>query len=207
MISVKIEGAAALQSKLKTYGRAVNKEAGDMVREIANLGARNLASNTFPKGTTGKVKSILVKSILKDLHRAYMPARKSNETDDGRFLKSRRGPNGRVAQGKKKYISSKSFDDIRKRKEHSAGEVKAAWLASGKDLGKGRIPAWLKKRTSKGFARIQGAGFKMVITLLNKVRYSANVITPADITKSTGMAYKGYIKFIDRKMKALAKRV
>lgn len=211
MVKVKITGADNLQRTLKAYGAAVEKEADALVKEIAVLGAKNLASNTFPKGTSGKVKESLTKGVQKDLHKVYRPSAKSDGTDDGGYLESRRNNKGRVSRREKQmFISVSNFEEIQKNKVKTVGEVKAAWLAAAKSLvttKRNPIPAWLRKSVERGYSMVKGARFGTTVTLVNTVRYASSVIKPADIQKSIGYAYKNYVSFINRKMAALAKKV
>jgi len=209
MTSIKIEGAEHLRRKILAYGKAVNKESGEIIEDIAVSGARYLANNTNPFGLSGKTKDVLLKSVYKDMHNSYVMSNVSTHTDTGSHLESLRNRNGRVPnKGNQKYISVESFESIKAEKIKNIGDAKEGWFDSIATLkNKSRIPAWLRKPITLGEVKKTGNGLKTEISLKNTCRYAHKLITQANIQKSLGMAYKNYIKFIDRKMDALSKKI
>lgn len=210
MTEIKLEGADLLQKKLNAYGKAVGKEAADVIGDIAVSGARYLANNTNPFGLSGKTKELLIKSVYKDMHNAYVAPHTATKSDSGKHLESLRNRNGRVPsnKSKRKYISQDSFNTIKNQKIKNIGDAKEGWFDSVSSLkSTSRVPAWLRKSITLGTSKTKGNGINTEISLTNTCKYAYKLITQSNISKSLGMAYKNYIKFIDKKMDALSKNL
>lgn len=209
-ITVKIEGVKEMQAKLDKFGKAVNKESQDILKEIARNGANSAASTTFPRGTTSKVRDSLHKAIYKDIIRSYIPVENTTITDDGSHLESKRTSKGRVPSfSNRKVISQASYESIRREKIRLSGLVKAAWLEAGNSIGAKniRVPVWLRKDYKFGESSVTGNGWESTVTVKNNVKYSSNLITDSQLQRILTYSYLNYMKFVDKKMEALAKKV
>jgi len=60
-----------LKRQLDKLSKEVNKTSKDNIKEIAVIGARQLAIRTEPYGVTNNQKEVLHKSIYKDINKAY----------------------------------------------------------------------------------------------------------------------------------------
>lgn len=210
MISIKIEGEQNLKRVLTQYGKAVGKEAEEVIEDIAVSGARYLANNTNPFGLSGKTKEALYKAVYKDVLKVYVQSTKPTQEDDGSYMEQFRNRNGRIPKNidKPMFISPTNMQEIMRVKTANVGNAKEGWFDAIKNLkNQKRIPAWLKKPIDLGSANKKGDGIKTEIALTNSCKYINKLISPAEVQKSLGLAYKNYINFINRKMDALAKKV
>ena len=209
MISIKIEGEATLKRTLEKYGKAVGKESAEIIEDIAVSGAKYLANNTRPFGVSNKTKDVLMKAVYKDVLKVYVGTNATSHTDDGSYMEKFRNRKGRIPKRvDPMFVSPTNLQEIMKRKTENVGDAKEGWFDAIKDLKNiKRIPAWLKKTIDLGTSTKKGDGIKTEVALTNTCKYINNLITNADIQKSLGLAYKNYIKFINIKMEALAKKV
>ena len=129
-------------------------------------------------------------------------------SDSGSHLESLRNQKGRVDTRQQLTVSQGDYEQIKATKVLKAGLVKTAWLQAAESIGKPiRIPKWLKKSASLGTSQVEGESWGVSVTLINSVRYASSLITPNIIQKTIGQTYKGFMKFIERRLSAAARRV
>jgi hypothetical protein len=181
----------------KTIERNLNKSIEEGVKDVGRLAAIKCASATFPSGTSGKTKNSLQNAIFKDVNRAYIVNEHSTETDDGSYLQSHRNNKGRVSVGlQRKPLKRAEYEKIKQRLVKSAGMAKAAWLQAASQLShKTRVPAWLRK--DKDLATVIVT--KTSVTIINRVRYAAHLITDKQLKNAITNSYKGLFKLALRK--------
>jgi hypothetical protein len=70
MVTVKID-YKNLEKSLNEFSKALDKEVGTQIVEMAALGSQQLARLTQPYGLATKQKTILENAVYKDVHKAY----------------------------------------------------------------------------------------------------------------------------------------
>lgn len=210
MITVKIENADQMRKELTEFGKALNKEASEIIKEIARNGAKNAANTTFPRGTTSKTRDSLTKAVYRDIIKSYEPHGNVTVTDDGSYLEGKRGTKGRVRDyNNRMKISYQSYEDIRAKKTKTIGLVKAAWMEGANSIGTTRIrvPVWLRKDYSFGDSTVTGNDWQTSVEVKNNVDYASNVISDNQLRRILTSTYSNYMSYIDRRMNALANKV
>ena len=91
------------------------------------------------------------------------------------------------------------LEQIKEMKKNSAGLAKAAWFQAGADIkSPHKAPVWLRKQFNLGRAKKSKSGWKTVVSLFNKVKYIADILSPYKINKAQVEAYKGTIKKMEK---------
>lgn len=211
MIEVKIEGVEQMKRKLEVFGKALNKESGEIIKEIARNGAKSAATTTFPRGIASNTRDTLTKAIYKDIIRAYQPSGTSTVVDDGDYMYSNRNAKGRVSSNtKRKFISQASYENIRKEKIKLAGMAKAGWMAGSNSIGakKINVPVWLRKDYSfLGSSTVTGNGWETTVEVNNNVKYASSLLTDSQLRKIISYSYINYMSYTERVMQKLADKV
>lgn len=151
------------------------------------------------KGDFNKAQEIAAKAI---------PKMTQSTSDSGNYLEGFRNARGRVkAVSPMNILDSTSLDVLHAKKVLMAGTAKAGWLQAGKSLGaKTRVPKWLKKAGTLGSSNVVKNGWKTVVALINHVRYSSSVTTPAKINAAVKNAYVNQIKKLEKQVAYIASK-
>jgi hypothetical protein len=172
------------------------------IKKIAGLKLANAYSGQIRDGNYAKAEQIAAKVLMNI---------EMQTSDDGSHLQHSRNSKGRVKQNAApmNILDNNSLDQLAAKAVLTAGTAKAGWLQSGKSIGaKSRIPKWLnKKDMSLGSSKIVSAGWKTTVTLINHVRYAANLLNESKINTIVRNSVQNQIKKMQRIADALASKV
>jgi hypothetical protein len=187
---------------LSRYQEHVGKAVETSFRELAAVGARELAYYTEPRKLTAAVGKKYAGNIAKQIFKAIRKGNVEGTPGDAPAVHGHyRNARGRVnfigeapsGQFKRRPVDKAQVHRLIAEKVALAGSAKGAWIAAGEDLGLGqinKIPKWLRSRTKRGDAQVIIRGASSTVILRNDVDYCANLITPNNIKKAIESAYR-----------------